>query len=50
MNLPPGVRSEIAKTDRLRMRYIESGPRRGKGEVMGATTWSINQLSSARTL
>jgi hypothetical protein len=29
MNLPPGVRSAAVKTDRLRMRYIESGPQDG---------------------
>jgi pimeloyl-ACP methyl ester carboxylesterase len=34
MNLPPGVRSEIVKTDRLRMRYIDSGPEDGVPVVM----------------
>jgi pimeloyl-ACP methyl ester carboxylesterase len=29
MNLPPGIRSKTAKTDRLSMRYIESGPESG---------------------
>jgi len=34
MNLPPGVRSETVKTDRLRMRYIDSGPQDGVPVVM----------------
>ena len=29
MNFPPGIRSKTAKTDRLSMRYIESGPESG---------------------
>ena len=29
MNLPPGVRSEVVSTDRLRMRYLDSGPEDG---------------------
>jgi len=29
MNLPPGIRSKTAKTDRLSIRYIESGPESG---------------------
>jgi pimeloyl-ACP methyl ester carboxylesterase len=29
MDLPPGVRSKTAETDRLRMQYIESGPTDG---------------------
>jgi pimeloyl-ACP methyl ester carboxylesterase len=34
MNLPPGVRSEMVKTDRLRMRYIDSGPENGVPVMM----------------
>ena len=34
MNLPPGVRSKTVKTDRLNMRYIESGPEDGVPVVM----------------
>ena len=29
MNLPPGVRSDVVTTDRLRMHYLESGPENG---------------------
>src|SRR6202165_2512278 len=29
MNLPPGVRSDVVTTDRLRMHYLESGPEDG---------------------
>ena len=34
MNFPPGVRSENVKTDRLRMQYIEFGPKDGVPVVM----------------
>ena len=34
MNLPPGVRSEVVSTDRLRMRYLDSGPEDGIPVVM----------------
>jgi pimeloyl-ACP methyl ester carboxylesterase len=34
MNLPPGVSSHTAETNRLRMRYIESGPTDGVPVVM----------------
>jgi pimeloyl-ACP methyl ester carboxylesterase len=34
MNLPPGVRSKTVKTNRLNMRYIESGPEDGVPVVM----------------
>lgn len=34
MSLLPGVRSQMARTDRLRMRYIESGPADGIPVVM----------------
>ncbi len=34
MNLLPGVRSETVQTDRLRMRYLESGPADGIPVVM----------------
>ncbi|HXJ49515.1 MAG TPA: alpha/beta fold hydrolase, partial [Candidatus Acidoferrum sp.] len=34
MNLPPGVQSKTVKTDRLAMRYIDSGPKDGVPVVM----------------
>src|SRR2546421_12226704 len=34
MNLPPGIRSEVVSTDRLRMRYLDSGPEDGIPVVM----------------
>jgi len=34
MNLPPGVRSENVKTDRLHVHYVESGPKDGVPVVM----------------
>jgi pimeloyl-ACP methyl ester carboxylesterase len=34
MNFPPGVRSKTAKTKRLSMRYIDSGPENGVPVVM----------------
>lgn len=34
MNFPPGVRSKTVKTNRLSMRYIESGPENGAPVVM----------------
>jgi pimeloyl-ACP methyl ester carboxylesterase len=34
MNFPPGVRSQSVETDRLRMRYLESGPADGVPVVM----------------
>ncbi|MEO8745066.1 MAG: alpha/beta hydrolase [Candidatus Dormiibacterota bacterium] len=34
MKLPPGVHSHMAETDRLRMRYLESGPSDGIPVVM----------------
>ena len=34
MNLPPGVRSKTIETDRLRVRYLDSGPADGTPVVM----------------
>ena len=43
MNLPPGVRGQTVRTDRLQIRYLESGPPDGIPVVMlhGNPTWSF---------
>ena len=34
MNLPPGVRSDVVATDRLRMHFLESGPEDGTPVIL----------------